>query len=114
MIGAGYNALAGEYGLAWQVVSWVLTVAVELVGLLAGVSLLVRKFGLMRAYALPDAQPAALSGETLTNGSAAEEGRQLATDRDGADLENGEASAVWFPHPDDPTPTQVSQTPKDA
>jgi hypothetical protein len=44
MIGAGYIALAGEYGLAWQVVSWVLTVAVELIAILAGLALLNQKF----------------------------------------------------------------------
>ena len=42
MIGAGYNAIAGEYGLAWREISLVLTMAVELMGLLAGLSLLTR------------------------------------------------------------------------
>jgi hypothetical protein len=59
MIAAGYNALAGEYGLAWQVVSWVLIVALELVGLLAGLSLLNRKFGRRRTYSPPDTNPTA-------------------------------------------------------
>jgi hypothetical protein len=63
MIGAGYNALAGEYGLAWRVVSWVLTVAVELIGILAGLALLNQKFRGGRPYSPSDTSPLASSEE---------------------------------------------------
>jgi hypothetical protein len=114
MIGAGYNALVGDYDLAWQVVSWVLIVAVELMGLLAGFALFMQKFGRGRTYALPDTNPAVLPEETFTNGSEAVENNQEATERDGAEPANGKTNAIWFPHPDDPPPTEASPTPKDA
>ena len=114
MIGAGYNALAGEYGLAWQVVSWVLLVAIELIGLRAGFALLMQRFGRGSAHAIPETNSAVLAGEISTNGSGAVENGHEATERDGAEPENGKTNAVWFPHPDDPSPTVESQTPKDA
>ena len=116
MIGAVYNALAGEYGLAWQVVSWVLTVAVELMGLLAGLSLLSQKFGRERTHSPSDTSPTASSEKILahdTNNHGAVEDPQEATERNGAESENGKTNAMWFPHPDDPSPTEISQTPKD-
>jgi hypothetical protein len=45
MIGIPYDALTGGYGLAWQVVSWGVIAPLLLVGLLAWIVLLDRRFG---------------------------------------------------------------------
>ena len=114
MIGAGYNALAGEYGLAWQVVSWVLTVAVELTGLLAGLALLKQKvFGRGHTYSPPDTNPAASSEEVFTHDTRAVEDQQETAERGETEPENGARLATWFPHPDDPVPAGPSQPPEE-
>jgi hypothetical protein len=116
MIGAGYNALAGEYGLAWQVVSWGLTVVVELMGLLAGLSLLTRKLGRRRAYSPSNANPPATSEEVLahdTSDSGAVENRQETVERGETEPENGKTLATWLPHPDDPAQAGASQPPEE-
>jgi hypothetical protein len=115
VIGAAYSALTGEYGLAWQVMSLVLTLAVELMGLLAGLALLMQKFGRGRMYSPPVTNPAASSEEVLahdTSDSGAVESQRETTDRDETKPDNLKARAVWFPHPDDPPPAEASQTPK--
>ncbi len=110
MIGAGYNALAGEYGLAWQVVSWVLTVAVEL----AGLTLLKQTFfGRGHTYSPPDTNPAASSEEVFAHDTRAVENQQETAERGKTEPENGETLAIWFPHPDDPAPAGASQPPEE-
>jgi hypothetical protein len=113
MIGASYNALAGEYGFAWQVVSWILTVAVELAGLLAGLSLLNRKFGRRRTYSPPDTNPAESSEEVLAHDTRAVEDQQEIAERGETEPENGKSLATWFPHPDDPASAEASQPPEE-
>jgi hypothetical protein len=111
MIGVGYNTLAGEYDLAWQVVSWVLAVAVELIGFLAGLALLDQKFRGGRLYTPSDTSPLASSGEIFSNDAnnhAAVEDRQEATGRNGAESENENTQGIWFRRPDDPSPIETS------
>jgi hypothetical protein len=109
MIGAGYNALAGEYGLAWQVVSWVLTVAVELTGVLAGLSLLNQKLGRGRTYSPPDLNPTASSEEVFAHDTRAVGDQRETAERSETEPENGKTLAIWLPHPDDPAPAGTSQ-----
>jgi hypothetical protein len=113
MIEAGYNALAGEYGLAWQMVSWGLTVVVELMGLLAGLSLLARKLERRRTYSPPNANPPAPSEEVFAHDSGAVENQQETVERGETEPENGKSLATWFPHPDDPPPPEASQPPEE-
>ncbi len=111
MIGAGYNALAGEYGLAWQMVSWGLTVVVELMGLLAGLSLLHQKFGRRRTYSPPNPPPP--TEEVFAHDTRAVENQRETAERGETEPENGKTLATWFPHPDDPAPAGASQPPEE-
>jgi len=116
MIGAGYNALAGEYGLAWQVVSRVLAVAVDLIGISAGLALLNQKFTGGRLHSPSDTSPLALSEEAFsydTNNHAAVEDRQEATRRSGAESENENTQGIWCRRPDAPSPIETSLTHND-
>ncbi len=63
MIGVPYDALTGGYGLAWQVVSWGVIAPLFLVGLLAWVVLLDRRFGWGLAGSLPDPAPTTSADE---------------------------------------------------
>ena len=116
MVDGCYRALSGEYVRGWQVVSWVLTVAVELVGFLAGFILLNQRFGRGRAYSLPHANAAALrvkSFDGATNDQDSVQNRQDSAERDEAEPVQWNTRGIWFPHPDDPTPAEPSQTPKE-
>jgi hypothetical protein len=109
MIGAGYNALAGEYGLAWQVVSWLLTVAVELTGLLAGLSLLNQKLIRRLTYSAPVTSLAGSPEEEFSHDSRAVEDQRETAKRKETKLDNEKTFATWLPHPDDPVPAETSQ-----
>lgn len=106
MIGAGYGALTGDYGLAWQVVSLVVTIAVELVGFLAGFALVAQKFGWRRTQLpqdlnseeLPPRDPFYVAPELKVENAASGE-----TGPDGAELRG-----IWLPHPDDPPSAEAS------
>ena len=117
MIGAGYNAIAGEYGLAWREISLVLTMAVELMGLLAGLSLLNQKFRRGRTYSPPDTNPTASSEELFAHGASDDAGavekEQETAERSETEPENGKTLAKWLPHPDDPAPAGASQLPEE-
>lgn len=114
MIEAPYDALIGEYGLAWQVVSWGVTVPVLLTGLLAWLLLLDRKFGWGLTGSLPHTEPMVSSDEVLAhdaNHGAAENGHK-APDGGEAGPDALRALVRWVPHPDDPPPTEASPTPE--
>jgi hypothetical protein len=97
MIGADYNAIAGEYGLAWQEISLVLTIAVELMGLLARLSLLNQKFRRGRTYSPPDTNPTASSEEVFAHGASDDAGavekEQETAERSETEPENGKTLA---------------------
>jgi hypothetical protein len=48
-----------------------------------------------------------------TNNHDAVEDRQEATGRNGAESENGNTQGIWFPRPDDSSPTETSRTHND-
>ena len=97
MIGAGYNAIAGEYGLAWREITLLLTMAVELMGLLAGLSLLNQKFRRGRTYSPPDTYPTASSKEVFAHGASDDAGavekEQETAERSETEPENGKTLA---------------------
>ena len=116
MIGAGYNALAGEYGLAWQVMSWGVTAPVLLIGLWAWLLLLGRMFGWGLTGSLPDSAPVAFPEEVpARNGNhGAAENWQEAPERGKAEVDDLRTLASWVPHPDDPPPAEASPMPEEA
>jgi hypothetical protein len=115
MIGVPYNALTGEYGLAWQVMSWGITAPVLLIGLWAWLLLLGRMFGWGLTGSLPDSALVAFPEEVpARNGNhGAEENGQVAPERGKAEPEDLGTLACWLPHPDDPSPAEASRTPKE-
>jgi hypothetical protein len=89
MIGVPYDALTGEYGLAWQVLAWGVTVPLLLTGLWAWLVLLQRSFGWGLTGSLPDSAPTTSPEEVLArngNHGAAENGQE-APERRKAELE---------------------------
>jgi hypothetical protein len=114
MIGVPYEALTGEYGLAWQLVSWGITAPVILTGLWAWLVLLGRMFGRgLAGGPLPDpASPPSPEEVIARNGAhgAAENGREAP---DGSDVGPDYLGTLptWIPHPDDPPPAEASRTP---
>ena len=92
-----HNAIAGEYGLAWREISLVLTMAVELMGLLAGLSLLNQKFRRGRTYSPPDTNPTASSEELFAHGASDDAGavekEQETAERSETEPENGKTRA---------------------
>jgi hypothetical protein len=113
MIGVPYNALIGEYGLAWQVLSWGVTVPVLLIGLWAWLVLLGRMFGWGLTGSLPDSAPTTSPEEVLArngNHGAAENGQE-APERGKSEPDDLRTLASWVPHPDDPPPAEASRTP---
>ncbi len=116
MIGAPYEALTGEYGLAWQVLSWGITAPVLLIGLWAWLVVLGRMFGWGLASPLPDSVPT-----TSPEGVPARSGNHGTAEIGQEAPEGGEAEpgdlrtlASWLLHPDDPPPAEASRTPKEA
>ncbi len=115
MIGVPYEALTGEYGLAWQLVSWGITAPVLLTGLWAWLVLLGRMFERGLASPLPDpAFTVSLEETPARNGDhgAAQNGRE-APDGSEAELDDLRTLATWIPHPDDPLPAEASRTPEE-
>jgi hypothetical protein len=113
MIGVPYEALTGEYGLAWQLVSWGITVPVLLTGLWAWLVLLGRMVGRGLASPLPDAASTVPPEEVpARNGGhdAAENGRE-APEGSEANPDDPGTLAIWIPHPDDPPPAETGRTP---
>jgi hypothetical protein len=114
MIGVPYNELTGEYGLAWQALSWGVAAPVLLTGLWARLVLLGRMFGWGLTGSLPDSAPVVSREEVPArngNHGAAENGQEAA-ERGEADPDDLGALASWLPHPDDPSPAEASRTPK--
>jgi len=115
MIGVPYEALTGEYGLAWQLVSWCITVPVLLTGLWAWLVLLGRTIGRGLAGPLPDpastASPREILAHSGNHGAAENELEAL----DGSEAEPDEPTtlATWIPHPDDPLPAEASGIPEE-
>jgi hypothetical protein len=106
MIGVPYNALIGEYGLAWQVLAWGVTAPVLLIGLWAWLVLLHRSFGWGLPGSLPDSAPTTPPEEVLArngNHGAAENGQE-APERGKGEPDDLRTLASWVPHPDDPPP----------
>ena len=115
MIGVPYDALSGGYGLAWQVLSWGITVPVLLIGLWAWLVLAGRMFGWGLTGSLPDSAPMASPEEVPArngNQGAAENGQE-APERGRAEPDDPGTLASWLPHPDDPSPPEASLTPED-
>jgi hypothetical protein len=113
MIGVPYNALIGEYGLAWQVLSRGVTVPVLLIGLWVWLVLLGRMFGWGLTGSLPDSAPTTSPEEVLArngNHGAAENGQE-APERGKSEPDDLRTLASWVPHPDDPPPAEASRTP---
>jgi len=115
MIEVPYDALTGEYGLAWQVMSSVVIVPVLLIGLLAWLVLLDRKFGWGLTGSLPDTNPPASSEEVLAhegNHGAAEKQQETPN---GSEVGPSDRTTRGrrIPHPDDPPPARTKQTPKE-
>ena len=106
MIGAAYGALTGEYGLAWQVVSLVITVAVELAGFLAGFALVAQKFGWRRTHSSQDMN----SGEVPARDPfyEAPEVKVGIAASGKAGPNEAELRGIWLPHPDDPPSAEAS------
>ena len=113
MIGVPYDALTGEYGLAWQILAWGVTVPVLLIGLWAWLVLLRRSFGWGLTGSLPDSAPVALAEEVpARNGNhGAAENWQEAPERGKAKPDDLRTLASWVPHPDDPPPAEASPMP---
>jgi hypothetical protein len=106
VIEAGYSAPTGEYGLVWQTVSLVLTITVELVGFLAGFTLVVQMFGWRSTRLRQDVNP----GEAFPRDLflvASKVQQEI-----GANCEAGSKGAeirgTWLPHPDDPPSAEAS------
>jgi hypothetical protein len=115
MIGVPYDALTGEYGVAWQVLSWGVTAPVLLIGLWAWLVLLGRTFGWGLTGSLPDSAPVAFPEEVPPrncNHGAAENGQEV-PERGIAEPDDLGTLASWIPHPDDPSPAEASRTPKE-
>jgi len=115
VIGVPYDALSGEYGLAWQVMSSIIIVPVLLIGLIAWLVLLDRKFGWGLTRSLPDTNHQASSEEMPArddNHGAAE--NQLEAPN-GSEAGTGDRTTRGrrIPHPDDPLPVEVNRTPKE-
>jgi hypothetical protein len=112
MIGAPYDALTGEYGLAWQVLSWSITVPVLLIGLWVWLVRFHRSFGWGITGSLPDSAPTTSPEEVLArngNHGAAENGQE-APERGKAEPGDLRTLASWLPHPDHPPPAEASGT----
>lgn len=113
MIEASYNALAGEYGLAWQVVCLILTVAVELMGLLAAFALLSQKSERGLTDPPQGVNPTASSEEVFAHDTKNGEVDNQQEAAEGAEPDERKPRARWFPHPDDPSPAEAGRTPQE-
>ncbi len=115
MIGIPYDALTGGYGLAWQVVSWGVIAPLLLVGLLAWVVLLDRRFGWGLAGSLPDPAPPTSADEVgvLDGDQDVAENGQGGLHGSEADPDAWATLAGWIPHPDDPLPVEASRKPEE-
>jgi hypothetical protein len=110
MIGVPYHALTGEYGLAWPLLSWGITVPVHLTGLCAWLVLFDRRFGWGLTGSPPGSAPATSVEEVVSrNGDrSAAENWQEALDGSDAEPDTLGTLASWLPHPDDPLPAEVT------
>lgn len=114
VIGALYEALTGEYGLVWQLISLVITVPVLLIGLLALLALLDQMLGWRLIGSRPDRNPAATPEEAPDHDDdgPAENGH-VTHQANGAEPEDQRILVRRIPHPDDPPPAEAGQPPEE-
>lgn len=106
MIGAGYGALTGEYGRVWQVVSLLISVAVELAGFLAGFTLVARKFRWRRTLSPQDMNSEEVPARDPFYEAPELKGEYAASGEAGPDEDK--RRGIWLPHPDDPPSAEAS------
>jgi hypothetical protein len=106
MIGAGYGALTGEYGLAWQVVSLLIVVAVELVGFFAGFALVAKMFGWWGTRLPQDLNSEEVPARDPFYEAPELKGENAASYEAGPDEDK--RRGIWLPHPDDPSSAEAS------
>ena len=113
MIGALYDALTGEYGLVWQLISLVITVPVLLIGLLAFLALLDQMFGWRLIGSRPDRNPAATPEEAPVHDDDGPAVNGHVTHlANGAEQVDQRIRGRRVPHPDDPPPAEAGQPPQ--
>jgi hypothetical protein len=114
MIGALYDALTGEYGLVWQLISLVITVPVLLIGLLAFLALLDQMFGWRLIGSRPDRNPAATPEEApVHDDDGPAENGHVTHLANGAEQDDQRIRVRRVPHPDDPPPAEAGQPPEE-
>ena len=103
--GAVYGALAGDYGLGWQIGAWIGLVVVVLVAVVAGIAFLDEKLGWGLAEPTPDTGSTVSAEEVLADDAknyGGAESRQEPSERDEPETSAQEGRGRWISHPDDP------------